>query len=129
MNPKTLIKPKTTDINASPMPHHHCSTNVSTLSYTLYPGTTTQYQNTSENNPLEVAMKKPSGIPKTKLDYRHVLRPHPKHKGIHLLGVTYQEDSTSGTQGQDGLTMKNNPEMKRMFWNEVAVRTMMWTIW
>jgi hypothetical protein len=141
-NTRTMFKPKTTDINVLPIPRHHHSTNDLTPFSTLYPGTTTRYRYTSEMNPLEVTMKKLSGNPKTKQDHQHVLmKPHrrPKHEGIHLLGVTYQEGFTSGTGGQGVLMMKNNPEMKRIFRNEVAVRTtiqneavvrmMMRTIW
>jgi hypothetical protein len=94
---------------------------------TLYPGTTTWYQYTSEMNPLKVAMKISQGNPRTKQAHRYILmKPHPKpkHEGIHLLGVTCLEDSTSGIGGQGVLMMRNNPEMKRTFRNEVAMRTM-----
>jgi hypothetical protein len=131
-NPKTMIKPKTTAINASPIPHLHHSMNPSTLSSILYPGITIRYWYTSKTNPLEVAMKKPSGNPKTKQVHQHVLmkpHPHPRHERTHLLGVTYEGDSMNGTQGQGVLMTKNNPEMKKTFRNEEAMRMMMWTIW
>jgi hypothetical protein len=140
-NPKTMIELTTTN-NASPIPHHCHSMNHSTLSSTLYPGTTTRYRHISGMNPLEVTMKKPSWNPKPKQDPQHILmKPHlhPRHEGTHLLGVTYQEGSMNGTRGQGVSKTKNNPGMKRTFRNEVAVRTtiqnkgtmrtMMWTIW
>jgi hypothetical protein len=142
LNTRTMLKLRTTGINALPIPRHRHSMNVSILSFTPYPGTTIRYRYISEINPLEVIMKRPSWNPKMKQDHLDLLmkpQTHPKHEGIRLLGVTYQEDSTSGTGGQGVLTMKNNPEMKRTFWNEVTtrmkirneavVRMMVRTIW
>jgi hypothetical protein len=141
-NLKMLPKLKTTDINASLIPCRCHNMNISILSSTLYPGTITWYQYISEMNLLEVAMKKSRRNPKTKQDRQHVLMEpqlHRRHEETHPLGITCLEDSTSGTGGQGVLMTKNNPEMKRLYWNEAVTRmmsrneetsrTMMWTIW
>jgi hypothetical protein len=128
-NTKTLFKPKMTEMNASPTPHHHHHTNVLTLSYTLRPGTITQYLIGSKNNTLEVTMKKPSGNPKMRTGHQNVLmKPHPKHKETLHHGGIYLEDSMNGSCDQDGL-IGNNLEMKRTFRNEVAMQRLTWIIW
>jgi hypothetical protein len=85
-----------------------------------------------ENKNLEITIKKPSGNPKMRTINQslmfQLMKMQGNNKETHHLGDIYLEVFMSGSFDQASL-IKNNLEMKRTFWNEVAMRRLIQTIW